>query len=264
MEVIAIGTLKGGTGKTAVTFNVAGVLAEEKKVLAIDIDPQANLSINAGLDTTVEDARTVRDIFANPAQAKPEYVITEAPIPQLPNLDIIASHIRLTAMEMQLVSRAGREFVISKWIKAHYDFLQKYDYILIDTNPSMSIINQNAFVAADSIVLVSDISEESKMGVMQFVYLWDEIREAYDLEDNVKAMVLNNVDKRMSQSQELMDYYKTDEDLMGLLVETFIPYRVAIKNTSKIWKPINISDPKSDACEAVRAVVENLKEKGVF
>jgi len=264
MEVIAIGTLKGGTGKTNLTFNIGGRLAENSRVLIIDIDPQANLTINAGLDTTVENAKTVRDILESPTKARPEYVITKAPIDQLPNLDIIASHIRLTAMEVQLVSRAGREFVLSKWIKNNREFLEQYDYILIDTNPSMSIINQNAFVAADSIILISDVSEESKMGAMQFVYLWDEIREAYDLPDNVKAMVLNNVDIRMGQSEEMIAFYREDEDFQDLIVPTYIPYRASLKRTSQAWLPINVLDPKSDACKAVCAVVDELREKGVF
>lgn len=264
MLVVAFGTRKGGAGKTAVTFNVGGILAEKSKVLFADFDPQVNLTGNVGLDTTVQDAPSILDIFKNPATASPESLITVAPIPELPNLDIIGGHLDLEEMEMQLVSKPAREFIVQRWIKRNRAFLEKYDYILFDTNPSTGLINQNAFVAADSIVLVSDISEESRMGAMQFVYKWDKIREAYDIENNVKAMVLNNVDSRIGQSEMLREYYEDDEDFGPLLLKNIIPYRADMKRTSPNCMPINILAPKSDACAAVRAVVDELKQKGVF
>ena len=96
MKVIAFGTLKGGTGKTTVAYNIGGILAEEHKVLFIDVDPQSNLSDNSGVDTANQDGVTIRDVFDSPTKIKAEDVITLAPMWQLENLDIISSHIRLT------------------------------------------------------------------------------------------------------------------------------------------------------------------------
>lgn len=264
MKVIVFGTRKGGAGKTALTFNVGGVLAETSKVLFMDFDPQANLSSNVGLDTSETDAPSMKNIFEKPAKVLPETVITKSPIPELPNLDIIAGHIDLTEIEMQLVSRSAREFIIQKWLKQHKEVFNQYDYILCDTNPSTGLINQNAFVAADSIILVSDVSEEARHGAMQFTFLWDKIREDYELPNNVKAMVLNNVDIRIDQSTQLREYYEDDEEFGPIILQNYIPYRAAIKRTSPNCLPINILEPKSDSCAAVRAVVEELKTKGVL
>ena len=126
MKTIAFGTLKGGTGKTTVAFNIGGILAEDKKVLFIDVDPQSNLSDNAGIDTADQSGPTIRDVFEHPTQVKAETVITKAPIEQLPNLDIIAGHIRLTATEFQMVAQAGRERVLQKWIDRNRDVLEQY------------------------------------------------------------------------------------------------------------------------------------------
>ena len=81
------------SGKTTVAFNIGGILAEESKVLFIDMDPQSNLSDNVGIDTTDQSGATVRDVFNDPMHTKAEEVITKSPMWQYPNLDIVASHI---------------------------------------------------------------------------------------------------------------------------------------------------------------------------
>jgi chromosome partitioning protein len=163
MKIIAFGTLKGGTGKTTVAFNIGGILAEEHKVLFIDVDPQSNLSDNVGIDTAQQNGWTIRNVFSDPSRTKAEDVITKTPMWQFENLDIIASHIRLTATELQLAAVPGRERIIQKWIARNRTVLEQYDYILFDTNPSMGIVNQNGFLAADKIILVSDVSNKARM-----------------------------------------------------------------------------------------------------
>lgn len=264
MKVIAFGTLKGGTGKTTVAYNIGGILAEEHKVLFIDVDPQTNLSDNAGVDTTDQDGATIRNVFDNPNRTSAEDVITRTPMWQLPNLDIIASHIRLTATELQLVSTPAREKILQKWIARNKDVLEQYDYIIFDTNPSMGVINQNAFMAADSIILVSNVSKKAIQGAQLFSYLWGEICESMDIEDNTKALILNNCDKRIGLTQSIKEYYADDEDFGKILMENTLPARVDIMNTETLYLPINLTAPNSDACEAFRSVISELKEREVL
>ena len=197
MKTIVFGNLKGGTGKTTVAFNIGGILAEKHKILFIDVDPQANLSDNAGIDTTDQSGSTIKDIFENPTGVKAEDVITKSPMPELPNVDIIASHIKLSKTELQLVSAAARERILFKWMQKNKAVLEEYDYIIVDTNPSMGVINQNAFMTADSIVLVSDVSKKAISGTQLFTYLWGEICESMGIEDRTSALLLNNCDKRI-------------------------------------------------------------------
>ena len=264
MKVIAFGTLKGGTGKTTVAFNIGGILAEEHKVLFIDVDPQCNLSDNAGVDTTDQDGATIRNVFDNPNKVTAAEVITSEPLWQLPNLDIISSHIRLTATELQLVSTPAREKILKKWIAKNKQALEQYDYIILDTNPSMGVVNQNAFMAADSIILISDVSKKAIQGAQLFTYLWGEICESMDVEDNTKALILNNCDKRIGLTASIKEYYRDDEEFGKILMESTIPSRVDVKNTETQYLPINLTAPNSDACEAFRAVVSELKEREVL
>ncbi len=264
MKVISCGTLKGGTGKTMVTFNIAGILAENHKVLMIDQDPQCNLSDSAGIDTADQDIKSVRDIYERPTTVNPRDVIVKAPVKQLPNLDIIPSHLRLTGTEMQLVSRAGREQILGHYIEDHMDVFGEYDYIINDTNPSMGIINQNAFLAADSIILVSDVSRKAVQGAQLFTYLWEESRANLRKADNVKALIINNVDKRLSLAAQLKEFYREDDEFAQLLVDQAVPNRVKLKDTEVKYSPINILYPKSEECQVFRNIVNELFEKGVL
>lgn len=264
MKVVSFGTLKGGTGKTSVAFNIGGILAEENKVLFIDVDPQSNLSDTVGVDTTDQDGLTIRDVFNDPIKTSAKDVITRIPIWQLENLDIISGHIRMTDTELRLVSAPARERILQRWLERNQKVIGHYDYVIIDTNPSMGIINQNAFLASDSIVLVSDISRKALQGAQLFAYLWGEVCEAMDLPDNVHALVVNNYDKRNKLSRQLMEYYQSDDDFKDIVLNTVIPARVDIKNTEMQYIPINLSAPESDACEAFRTVVAELKQKGVL
>ena len=264
MKIVAFGTLKGGTGKTTVAFNIGGILAEEHRVLFIDVDPQSNLSDNVGVDTTIQDGSTIRDVFSDPNNTHASDVITKTPMWQLENLDIISSHIRLTATELQLVATAGRERILQKWFERNREELEQYDYIIIDTNPSMGIVNQNAFMAADKIILVSDVSHKAIQGAHLFSYLWGEACENLDIEDKTSALILNNCDKRIGLTRDIKDYYREDEDFQKIILETMIPSRVDIKNTETKFLPINLSAPTSDSCETFRAVISELKERKVL
>lgn len=259
MKTIAFGTMKGGTGKTTLTFNLAGLLAEQHKVLLWDIDPQCNLSQSAGIDINTRDVYTTRDIFE-----KPETPPKNVAICLEENLWIIPGSIDLTLTEALLPGRAGREMILSHYIEDNVEFFQQFDYILLDTNPSMGNVNQNSFVAADSIILVSDVSLHSIRGAELFQFLWDDVRKSLRLPDNIKALVLNNYDSRTKLAGQLMDYCEEQDHLRDLVVDTVIPSRVAMKTTALENKPINQLQPQSELTKIFWRLVDQLREKGVF
>lgn len=275
MKVIAVGTLKGGTGKTTMTFNMLGTLAENHKVLAIDIDPQCNLSNNMKIDISDDDIYSCRDIFETTDEKEkvPERLVVKAPIPQLPNLDIIPSSIGLVATELRIGGRAGRERILQNYIEDHLDFFERYDYIMIDTNPSMNIVNQNAFLAADSIILVTDVDENSRVGLKLFIDLWEAIRRDLRKEDNVKAIVLNRGAIRNKLTASIYDYLENNEKLSRLFVPRFVRAKAVFPNAAIAKLPMRVyqsvcpySERESarEAAHELEEVVDYLKARGVF
>jgi len=259
LKIITIGTLKGGTGKTSSLFNIAGLLAENHKILLIDADPQTNLSLNCGVDITVKNLKTIKDIFDNNESA--ENVIFKNTIKELPNIDIIPSSIGLTATEMQIVSQIGRENILKNFMLDNEKVLSEYEYILIDTNPSMGIVNQNAFLVANSIILISDISLNGIQGAELFISLWENARKQLRKDDNITALILNNFDKRIKLSSELVEYCKENDSINNIILDNVIFNSIQVKNTELEHKPINILHKNSSIHASYKNVLNELLKR---
>lgn len=263
LKIITFSTLKGGVGKSSCLFNLSGILSENnKKVLAIDIDPQGNTTNNFGIDRTSPSFKSFKDIMEDNLSL--DEIIIKSPIEALPNLDIIPSSIFLTSTEMRLVSFAGREYILKNYIEEHINIFSSYDYILIDTNPSMSIINQNALVVADHIILVSDISMNSLEGSELFIALWSDICKRLSIESKISGFLINMFDKRINLSSQFFDFCKSHEDISKLLFNTVIPNNVKIKEAELEAKPINLYDSSSSGYRGYINLYDEMKERGVF
>jgi len=265
MKTISFGTLKGGTGKTTTCFNLAGALATDpnNRILLIDGDPQCNLTNDIGVDCSDMDRNNIRTLFEN-KKIEPADLIIESPMSELPNVDIIPSDILLIKTEMQLISTPGREKLLANYIKRNQDFFERYTHIIFDTNPNLGVINQNIFYFVDSIILVSDVSLNAIQGAELFTYLWEENIEDLGIENNIKALIINNFDKRINLAKDLQDYYLSEEEFKNILIETPIPGSVAMKDTSLNHLPIVVLNPSHQAASAVKKVMKELIAKEVF
>lgn len=144
-KIIAIANQKGGVGKTTTSVNLAASLGVlEKKVLLIDADPQANASSGLGIDVENVEYGTYQ-VLEHTISAKDAVVETTSP-----NVSIIPAHIDLVAIEIELVDKPEREYMLRKSLS---EIKNDYDYILIDCAPSLGLITLNSLVAADSVMI---------------------------------------------------------------------------------------------------------------
>ena len=273
-KIIAFGTLKGGAGKTMNLFNLAGVLAGRgKKILLIDVDPQCNLSANCGIDVADMNFTTVKDIFAKyraTEQPKAEAVIVKHPILDLPTIDIIPSSILLFNVEDDITILEGRTKILKNFVLRNEKSLTKYDYIFLDTNPSMSVFNINSFYAADAIIISTDVSSNSISGAELFCGLWDAKREQINetsesrKEDNIEALLIGNFSNRSNLSKELLEYVHTADFSKDIVLDTIIPSTVQLKDTEVSHKPINILHKGDKAHLAYEALADELERKGIL
>lgn len=268
-KIITFGTLKGGVGKTMLCFNIGGILSQlSYRVLVIDSDLQGNLTNNMGIDRTRTDLLTTYDIYnLEEEQPQPEQLVIKSPIDRLPLLDMIAGSIFLHKSELKIASVAGREQILSNYLSDHKEFFDQYDYILIDTNPSMSIVNQNAFLASDAILLVSDVSMNAIEGAQLFIALWEEARRRLRREDNIRGFIVNDFDSRNKLSADYLEYLRTSpdtEDLRAILFDTVIPRNVRITESELAALPISIYDLRSKGCDAIASLVDEMLARGVL
>lgn len=273
-KVITFATLKGGAGKTMNLFNLSGVLAGRgKKVLLIDVDPQCNLSANCGIDVADMGFITIKDVFAKyraTEQPKAHEVIIKHPIHNLDTLDIIPSSILLFNVEEDITILEGRTRILKGFLTRNQEAIDKYDYIFIDTNPSMSVFNINAFYAADAIIIATDVSSNSISGAELFCGLWDAKREQINetsevrKEDNIEALLLGNYNKRSNLAKELFEYVHTADFSKDIVLDSIIPATVQLKDTEVQHKPINLLHKNSKAHLAFEDLADELTEKGVL
>ena len=161
-EIITIANRKGGVGKTTTTLNLAYSLKElGKKVLVIDLDPQANLTRCFGLENT-DNIKTIGHLLM--AELEEERYLLKEYITAYDDINIIPSSIYLSVAEAQMRVETGSERILSD-ITEHLQ--EQYDYILIDTSPSLNILTINALCTADSVLIVADTQIFAVVGISE-------------------------------------------------------------------------------------------------
>ena len=270
MKTISFATMKGGTGKTTLSFNIACCLAQNKKVLVMDCDPQCNISANLRFDIFNEEAITVADLFENP-NIDPLDILVASPLENLKNLDLFPSTMYLLGTELRLSTKPMREMVLSNYIKANAQVFGYYDYIIFDTAPNMGIVNQNAFFASDSIILCVDPDCNSAKGAQVFLKLWDEAVTYADKTDNTCGLIINNVE-RTKITKSLKEYIDSEPRLSAMQFKNTIPHTTRFKECAEQNVPIFDLETKTKkdelskkrAVDALNNLVSEMEERRVL
>jgi chromosome partitioning protein len=199
-KIIAIANQKGGVGKTTTTVNLAASLGVlEKKVLLIDADPQANATSGLGIEVDEVELGTYQ-LMEHTKTAEETIIQTSSP-----NVDLIPSHIDLVAIEIELVDKDDREYMMKKALAGLRD---KYDFILIDCAPSLGLLTLNALTAADAVIIPIQCEYFALEGLGKLLNTIKSVQRIHNPDLDIEGMVLTMYDSRLRLSNQVVEEVK--------------------------------------------------------
>lgn len=250
--VISMCNQKGGVGKTTSTINLGAALAEYgRKVLLVDLDPQGALS--AGLGVPHYDlTHTVHNLLVEPRVGIDDVLIHT----RVNGLDLVPSNIDLSAAEIQLVNEVGREQSLAR---ALHPVLDRYDYVLIDCQPSLGLLTVNALACSDGVVIPTECEFFSLRGLALLTDTVDKVRERLNPRLTISGILVTRFDTRTVNAREVMA--RVLERFGDLVFDTVITRTVRFPETSVAGEPITSWAPKSGGAQAYRALAREVIDR---
>jgi chromosome partitioning protein len=248
-QVIALANQKGGVAKTTTTLNLGVALAERgKRVLAVDLDPQSNLTMSQGIDPD-DLERTMFDVLVHKTPI--EDVI------QRREIDLAAASIDLAGAELALSSMIGRERALQK---ALLPVRGRYDYVLIDTPPSLGLLTINALTAADGVIVPVQCEYLSLRGLIQLENTLTMIRENLNPDVRIKGILPTMFDGRTLHSREAVEILQ--ENFGDLVFETKIRKTIRYAEAPVKGTSVLQYDSKGNAAKAYRDLAGEVLRNG--
>jgi chromosome partitioning protein len=251
-KVVAMCNQKGGVGKTTSTINLGAALAEYgRRVLLVDMDPQGALSAGLGVPH-YELEQTIHNLLVGPPVSIDDVLLHT----RVPHMDLVPSNIDLSAAEIQLVNEVGREQTLAR---ALHPVLDRYDYVLIDCQPSLGLLTVNGLACADGVVIPTECEFFSLRGLALLTDTVDKVRDRLNPKLEISGILLTRYDPRTVNAREVMA--RVVERFGDLVFDTVIARTVRFPETTVAGEPITTWAPKSAGAEAYRALAREFIDR---
>ena len=227
-KIIAIANQKGGVGKTTSSINLAAALGVlDKKVLLIDADPQANASSGLGIDVDAVEIGTYQILEHSNTPA--EAIVSSSAT----NVDVIPAHIDLVAIEIELVDKENREYMLKKALESIVD---KYDYILIDCAPSLGLLTLNALTAANSVLIPIQCEYFALEGLGKLLNTVKSVQKIHNPDLDIEGLLLTMFDSRLRLSNQVVE--EVQKHFSDMVFKTIIQRNVKLSEAPSFGESI--------------------------
>ena len=250
-KIIAVANQKGGVGKTTTSVNLAASLgALEKKVLLIDADPQANATSGLGIDVETVEYGTNQILEHS---VTPEEAVLEC---TAPNVHLIPAHIDSNAIEIELVDKENREYMLKQALS---EIKKQYDYIIIDCAPSLGLLTLNALTAADSVVIPIQCEYFALEGLGKLLNTIKSVQKIHNSELDIEGLLLTMYDSRLRLSNQVVE--EVQKHFNDMVFDTIIQRNVKLSEAPSFGESIINYDATSKGASNYLSLAQEIINK---